>query len=107
MMKEQDKQPQDGAERGKGRRLRIGVIFGGRSGEHEVSLMSARSVLSVIDREKFTVVEIGVSRTGQWLVGDNLWTKVSIPGNLRFATSGYPVIHRWDVLRYAYTHPSH
>jgi len=57
-------------------KLHLGVLYGGRSGEHEVSLMSARSVLSVIDRSKFTVVEIGISRQGQWLVGENLWTKL-------------------------------
>lgn len=56
------------------KKTKLGVIYGGRSGEHEVSLMSARSVLSVIDREKFDVVEIGVTRQGQWFVGENLWT---------------------------------
>ncbi len=56
------------------KKLQLGILYGGRSGEHEVSLMSARSVLSVIDREKFNVVEIGISRKGQWLVGENLWT---------------------------------
>jgi D-alanine-D-alanine ligase len=57
------------------KKLKLGVIYGGRSGEHEVSLMSARSVLSVIDREKFDVIEIGITRQGQWLVGEDLWTK--------------------------------
>jgi D-alanine-D-alanine ligase len=57
-------------------RLKLGVLYGGRSGEHAVSLMSARSVLSVIDQVKFEVIEIGVSRQGQWLVGENLWTKL-------------------------------
>jgi D-alanine-D-alanine ligase len=56
------------------KKTKLGVIYGGRSGEHEVSLMSARSVLSVIDRKKFDVVEIGVTRQGQWFVGENLWT---------------------------------
>ena len=57
-------------------RLKLGVIYGGRSGEHEVSLMSARSVLSVIDPEKFDVIEIGITRQGQWLVGENLWSRL-------------------------------
>ncbi len=57
-------------------KLKLGIIYGGRSGEHEVSLMSARSVLSVINREKFDVIEIGISRQGQWFVGDNLLTKL-------------------------------
>ena len=58
------------------KKLKLGVIYGGRSGEHEVSLMSARSVLSVIDRDKFDVIEIGITRKGQWLVGENLWTMI-------------------------------
>ena len=55
------------------KKIKLGVIYGGRSGEHAVSLMSAHSVLSVIDREKYDVVEIGITRKGQWLVGENLW----------------------------------
>lgn len=58
------------------KKLKLGILYGGRSGEHEVSLMSARSVLSVIDRTKFDVVEIGISRQGQWFVGENLWTNI-------------------------------
>jgi D-alanine-D-alanine ligase len=49
-------------------KLRIGVIFGGRSGEHEVSLMSARSVLSALSAEKYAVVQIGITGSGEWLV---------------------------------------
>lgn len=52
------------------RKLRVGVLFGGRSGEHEVSLMSARSVLAALDPEKYEIVPIGIDREGQWLVGD-------------------------------------
>jgi D-alanine-D-alanine ligase len=54
-------------------KLKLGILYGGRSGEHEVSLMSARSVLSVIDRAKYEVIEIGITRQGQWYVGENLW----------------------------------
>lgn len=54
-------------------KMKLGILYGGRSGEHEVSLMSARSVLSVIDRSKFDIVEIGITRNGKWFVGDNLW----------------------------------
>ena len=56
-------------------KIKLGIIFGGRSGEHEVSLMSARSVLSVIDRKKFDLTEIGITRQGQWLIGENLLSK--------------------------------
>jgi D-alanine-D-alanine ligase len=49
------------------RKLRVGVLFGGRSGEHEVSLLSAASVLKAIDRKKFDVVPIGINKAGHWL----------------------------------------
>lgn len=54
------------------KKLRIGMIFGGRSGEHEVSLMSARSVLSALDPEKYKVTQIGITHEGVWLVGDDV-----------------------------------
>ena len=49
------------------KKLRVGVLFGGRSGEHEVSLLSAASVLQAIDRRKFDVVPIGITKEGRWL----------------------------------------
>ena len=49
------------------KKLRVGILFGGRSGEHEVSLLSAASVLKAIDREKFEVVPIGITKEGRWL----------------------------------------
>ncbi len=48
------------------RRLRVGVIFGGRSGEHEVSVMSARGILKALDPERFEPVLIGIDRNGAW-----------------------------------------
>jgi D-alanine-D-alanine ligase len=48
-------------------KLRVGILFGGRSGEHEVSLLSAASVLQAIDRDKFDVVPIGITKEGRWL----------------------------------------
>ncbi|MGH9759008.1 MAG: D-alanine--D-alanine ligase family protein [Candidatus Acidiferrales bacterium] len=51
------------------KRLRIGVLFGGRSGEHEVSLASAASVIRALDPEKYEVVPIGIAKDGRWLVG--------------------------------------
>ncbi len=51
------------------KKLRIGLIFGGRSGEHEVSLASARSVMANLDREKYDVVPIGITKEGSWLLG--------------------------------------
>jgi len=49
------------------RRIRVGVVFGGRSGEHEVSLASARSVMDAIDKKKYEVVPIGITKEGRWL----------------------------------------
>jgi D-alanine-D-alanine ligase len=49
------------------KKLRVGILFGGRSGEHEVSLLSAASVLGAIDRDKFDVTPIGITREGRWL----------------------------------------
>jgi len=49
------------------KRLRVGILFGGRSGEHEVSLLSAASILKAIDRDKFDVVPMGITKEGQWL----------------------------------------
>ena len=51
-------------------KIKVGIIFGGRSGEHEVSLMSARSVMEALDPHKYEVVAIGIDKKGQWLVGD-------------------------------------
>ena len=50
-----------------GERLRIGVIFGGRSVEHEVSLLSARSIIAHLDRERYEVVPVGITREGRWV----------------------------------------
>lgn len=52
-------------------KLKIAIIFGGRSGEHEVSLMSAKSVLAALDPEKYDVVQIGITHEGAWLSGKN------------------------------------
>ena len=49
------------------KKLRVGILFGGRSGEHEVSLLSAASILQAIDRKKFDVVPIGITKEGRWL----------------------------------------
>jgi D-alanine-D-alanine ligase len=51
-------------------KIRIGVIFGGRSGEHEVSLNSAQSVMSALDPQKYEVIPIGIDKAGRWLTGD-------------------------------------
>lgn len=50
----------------------VGVFFGGRSGEHEVSLNSARSVMAVMDKDKYEIIQIGITRDGKWLTGENV-----------------------------------
>src|SRR6266700_3594356 len=49
------------------KKLRVGILFGGRSGEHEVSLLSAASVLGAIEKSKYEVVPIGITKEGRWL----------------------------------------
>jgi D-alanine-D-alanine ligase len=53
------------------KKVRVGILFGGRSGEHEVSLLSAASVLQAIDKDKFEVVPIGITKDGRWLTAND------------------------------------
>jgi len=50
-----------------GKKLRVGILFGGKSGEHEISLRSARSIVKAIDRSRYAVVELGITKSGRWL----------------------------------------
>ncbi|MEW6084743.1 MAG: D-alanine--D-alanine ligase family protein [Chloroflexota bacterium] len=78
-------------------KLRVAVIFGGRSGEHDVSLMSARSVLSVLDPAKYEVTQIGITREGMWLTGDDVIGKFEngkLNGLEHFALSADPSVRR-------------
>ena len=51
------------------KKIRLGILFGGRSGEHEVSLTSAASLMKALDADKYEVVPIGISKEGKWFVG--------------------------------------
>ena len=68
-------------------RLRVGVVFGGRSGEHEVSLASAASVIAALEESGHTVVPIGIARNGRWVVGGDplralaAEARVALPSN--------------------------
>jgi D-alanine-D-alanine ligase len=53
------------------KKLRVGILFGGRSGEHEVSLLSAASVLNAINKDKYEVVPIGITKDGRWLTAEH------------------------------------
>jgi len=55
-------------------KVRVGVIFGGRSGEHEVSLNSAQSVMRALNPDKYEVIPIGIDKNGRWLTGDVVGT---------------------------------
>jgi D-alanine-D-alanine ligase len=81
------------------KKLRVGILFGGRSGEHEVSLASAASILKAIDRTKYDVVPIGIDKQGHWLsdgaaqrlLGDSAahghLNETSVEADLEFATA--------------------
>ena len=51
-------------------KLRVGIVFGGKSAEHEVSLQSAKNIVDAIDKTRFEVVLLGIDKQGQWHVSD-------------------------------------
>lgn len=56
-------------------KIRVAVLYGGRSGEHEVSLVSATNVIQNLDRSRFDVIPIGIDKQGAWFVGDDIFQK--------------------------------
>lgn len=52
------------------KKLRVCVIFGGRSGEHEVSIVSANSVMNALDQSKYEVIPVGITKAGRWIAGE-------------------------------------
>src|SRR5256714_7679487 len=58
-------------------RLRVGVLFGGRSTEHEVSILSAQSIIAAMDPQRFEAVPLYIDKEGRWLTGDSLKRLVS------------------------------
>ena len=85
--------------------IKIGVIFGGRSGEHDISLMSAASVIRALDRNKFEPLFFGITREGQWMhfegtpeaIEDGSWEKAATPFNVGDLKSkidfALPILH--------------
>lgn len=63
------------------KKLRVGVIFGGRSGEHEVSIRSARAIVESLDRRKFEAVPIAITEEGKWLAPSQ--SAQLLPGSVR------------------------
>ncbi|HEY0786019.1 MAG TPA: D-alanine--D-alanine ligase family protein [Acidobacteriaceae bacterium] len=87
------------------KKLRVGILFGGRSGEHDVSLLSAASVLSAIDRKKYEVTPIGITREGRWVTAsdaERLLSSSEQEGHLRAgdpqATSAAAVLARGEAV---------
>ncbi len=75
---------------------RLAVIFGGRSSEHGVSCLTAREVLAVIDRDRYDVQPIGVTRDGSWVIETAEWPDLE-PGTLPSVRDGLPPF-RWEGL---------
>ena len=83
------------------KRLRVGVIFGGKSAEHEVSLNSAQNVMRALDKNKYEVVPIGISKDGQWLLrGDPLQALTGGQASLsKLLGSGYQLVDDFSTRR--------
>jgi len=68
------------------KKIRVGILFGGRSGEHEVSLLSAKEVIAAIDQTRYDIIPIGITKQGEWLQAPidslNLLAKNNIPVSL-------------------------
>jgi D-alanine-D-alanine ligase len=71
------------------KKLNVAVVFGGRSGEHEVSVMSAKAVLENLDREKYNVMPLYVSRDGQWLPPSKAHGQLSTEDVKQLQTTGF------------------
>jgi D-alanine-D-alanine ligase len=67
-------------------KLKVGVLFGGRSGEHEISLLSARAILSAMNPDKYEVIQVGITHDGLWLIGENVLEKFSEGNSLNDLT---------------------
>lgn len=79
------------------RRVRVGVVFGGRSAEHQVSCVSAATVMGSLDPERYDVVPIGIARSGQWVLASAEPGRYAITGRtLPEVTDGTAVVLRAD-----------
>ncbi|HTE88651.1 MAG TPA: D-alanine--D-alanine ligase family protein [Terriglobales bacterium] len=75
------------------KKIRVGILFGGRSGEHEVSLLSAASVFNAIDKNKYEVVPVGITKEGRWLTSadaERLLQGKALPEDSRQLRAGDP-----------------
>ena len=87
----------------KKKKLTIGIVFGGRSFEHEVSLVSARAVIKALDKKKYKIILIGLTKNGKWLKGSDAKKLLSgqrvgergefIPTFIKSIDLFFPVLH--------------
>ncbi|PKM94857.1 MAG: D-alanine--D-alanine ligase [Firmicutes bacterium HGW-Firmicutes-1] len=63
------------------KKINVGILFGGRSVEHEVSVQSAKNVYDAIDKDKFNVIMIGISKDGRWLINPQITNEGCVTGN--------------------------
>src|SRR5215475_14440736 len=72
----------------------VGILFGGKSAEHEVSLQSAKNVYDAINREKFEPVLIGIDKSGRWLINDasHFLLNSADPKRISLITEGKPAV---------------
>lgn len=80
-------------------KIRVAVLYGGRSGEHEVSLMSATNVIQYLDRSRFEVVPIGIDKEGAWFLGDDVFKKeMTAPAVLRLQRDSERMLFNPDLI---------
>jgi D-alanine-D-alanine ligase len=77
-------------------KLRVALVFGGRSGEHEVSVISARSVAGALDRERFELVPMAIDRAGGWADAATAAALLAAPGTTPDTVPGFSGEHRID-----------
>ena len=79
------------------KKIRVAVLYGGRSGEHEVSLSSAMNVIKNLDRSRFEVVPVGIDREGVWFLGDDILKKeLNETRNLRLCRDAERMLFKPD-----------
>lgn len=79
-------------------RKKVAIIFGGRSGEHEVSILSARSVIAALDPQRWEAVPIGISRSGHWMTPTQTHAALQA-GTSAFTEIGLPLLHASEALQ--------
>lgn len=83
------------------KKIKIGVLFGGKSAEHEVSLQSARNVINSLDKNKYEVVPIGITKNGKWLLGNtsNFLLNANNPKLIKLNSASREIVPINDAVR--------